>query len=327
MIASATRTSQRRHASGSDKKSYSRISTRQREALQLRLEAIQPEDVKFIDNDHFHDPEAEEMIGTGLPEGFAARDGKPARVSRDLSATLARLCEMPLLEPAEEQDLFRRMNFAKFRAAHLLRWADEEDPDADVVEAIEFHLEVARQIRDRIVRCNGRLVVSIVRQLANAQNGFDDLVSEGVVALMRAVENFDYDRGFRFSTYATRAIRSNLFRLISKSQKQRHRYVTGSTEALQSVTDEGEEPQISVGQWRSLGGIFAKLLEKLDPREQSIVKARFGMDADKPKTLQRLADEMGVCKERVRQLEKRALKKLRDMTKDLHLEEFDVTRQ
>jgi RNA polymerase sigma factor (sigma-70 family) len=82
------------------------------------------------------------------------------------------------------------------------------------ITEIEQCLAASREVRDRIIRANMRLVFSIVKKFVASKHPFDELLSEGVVPLMRAVGNFDYDKGFRFSTYASRAIARDVHRSI-----------------------------------------------------------------------------------------------------------------
>lgn len=241
----------------------------------------------------------------------------------DLPAHLARLCETKLLTPAEEVETFRRMNYLRYKA-NLLRGelkADDQVASAKVqasncwtVRRIEALLKAADWYRDRLVKSNMRLVISIVKKFVNIQNGFDDLLSDGIIALMRAVDKFDVGLGYRFSTYATQVVRRNSYRRVMEKQKERQRATLSVHDPGVDISDEHRAPGMSEARWEALRGRLSTMLDKLDRREKLIIRARFSLGGHRNvQTLQKLADRLGVSKERIRQLEKRALDKLRDM--------------
>jgi RNA polymerase primary sigma factor len=168
-----------------------------------------------------------------------------------------------------------------------------------------------------------RLVISIVKKFVNPHNLFDDLLSDGIMALIRAVEKFDYDRGFRFSTYATQVVRRNAYRNVMARQKERTKVTTSLEDGNFDFDDQETQGGISPDRWNLLRSKLTALLDKLDRREKLIVRARFSLGSHRRvQTLQRIADSLGVSKERVRQLEKRALEKLRELAISLELPEF-----
>src|SRR5690606_31001568 len=130
------------------------------------------------------------------------------------------LTEFELLPADEERDRFRRMNYWKYRAMVRRARIDPRDPDAEAVREVETLLKNAQELRDGLVQGNMRLVVSIAKEFADANNTLDELISEGAVTLMKAVDKFDYSRGYRFSTYATYAIRRNLYRFVVNRGKE-----------------------------------------------------------------------------------------------------------
>jgi RNA polymerase primary sigma factor len=174
------------------------------------------------------------------------------------------------------------------------------------------------------VQANLRLVVSIAKKFSDVKNPFDELLSEGISTLMRAVEKFDYDRGFRFSTYATQAIRRTLCRMVNQAQRDRTRFVLTETAQLEESPADETEGMMTEQRWEELRGALGRMLNKLDPRERMIIRCRFGLDRTRQvRTLQSLAREFGVCKERVRQLEMRAMTKLRTMAEQTKLSRPD----
>jgi RNA polymerase primary sigma factor len=261
------------------------------------------------------------------PPASPADGGKSWQPPREMPAHLARMCERKLLSPIEEVQRFRRMNYAKYRADVLRRKLDPQRPLRAEVERIERLLSQSLEDRNQIVTANIRLVVSIAKKFAGGGKTFDELLSEGIETMMRAVDKFDYARGFRFSTYATTALRHALLRSLQTALRDRERLLYGDPAFLSSVpepqgADEVPDEQRRARQRR----VLARLIRQLDVRERHILARRFGLDAQGAcQTLQSLAGELGVCKERVRQLEIRARDKIRALAKHVDLGIGDET--
>ncbi|MEX1222934.1 MAG: sigma-70 family RNA polymerase sigma factor [Pirellulales bacterium] len=241
-----------------------------------------------------------------------------------LPASLARVCENRLLTADEEVALFRRMNYLKYRAAGQRDALDPRHLDLDALQQVKGDLRRARTIRDRIIQANMRLVLSIAGKFVDGAVSFDDLVSEGTLSLMHAVEKFDYSRGFRFSTYATKAIHRNIYRLMARTSKNRLLPAGDATELIEQLCDERESIDRSDKWLTGIRGELADLLDQLDRRERYIIRARFGMGREEQEqTLKSIAGKLGICKERVRQLEHRALDKLRVLAEERKLDELN----
>lgn len=293
----------------------------QAEAKTIARELLSHE-IDFIANSDFSSAKAaseilgEVLLGTGLPEMKSRKTKLP-----DLPVHLLRLCEARLLTPDEEAALFQRMNFLRFLANQRKSRLNPETATLDEVVRVRALLAAADWHRDRLVQANMRLVISIVKKFVNAYNAFDDLLSDGAVALMRAVEKFDYGRGFRFSTYATQVVRRNAYRTVMEKQEERQKVNTSIDEAAVDVSDEIRQPSIDENKWHQMQAALTLLLDHLDRREKLIIRARFSLGAHrKVQTLQRLAEKLGVSKERIRQLEKRALEKLKDLADGFEFE-------
>jgi RNA polymerase primary sigma factor len=252
----------------------------------------------------------------------------------DLPAHLARLCETKLLTPAEEVETFRRMNFLRYKANELRSELKESEQPENAkqqlanswtVRRIEALLKASDWYRDRLVKSNMRLVISIVKKFVNGHNGFDDLLSDGIIALMRAVDKFDVGLGYRFSTYATQVVRRNSYRRVMEKQKERQRVTLSVHDPGIDISDEYRSAGMSEARWEALRSRLSTMLDKLDRREKLIIRARFSLGGHRNvQTLQKLADRLGVSKERIRQLEKRALDKLRDMADLSPIPEVEV---
>ncbi len=279
----------------------------------------------FIGNSAFEIAGAEsEILGATL---FYDTDGNgsvnsSARFAA-LPSYLARLCEARLLKPELEVNLFRRMNYLQHVANKFMAGIVPESLTHHDLLCVKGLIAAANWYRDLIVKSNMRLVISIVKKFANPNNPFDDLLSDGIMALIRAVEKFDFERGFRFSTYATQVVRRNAYRNVMTKQKDRVRFGTSLQEADVDLDDRYSAAGMSPETWHLLRTKLVSLLDKLDRREKFIVRARFSLGGHrKVQTLQKIADSLGVSKERIRQLEKRALDKLRDLASLLEFSEF-----
>jgi RNA polymerase primary sigma factor len=277
------------------------------------------QETDYLYNDSFRDPAQAEPILTAEP---IAVEPTPSiwKPGREMPAHLARICETALLKPTEELNLFRRMNYLKYQADLRRRSLDPDSPDRELILQIERWLAVARWDRNRIVRANLRLVVSIAKKFSDLRNPFDELLSEGITSLLRAVEKFDYSRGFRFSTYATQAVRRTIFRYLQTSQRERSRFVTSESALFEETPEDDAPTTMTEARWDELRATLTRLLGQLDARERAIIRNRFGLgNASQVQTLQALAANLGVCKERVRQLEMRAISKLRSLAESVRL--------
>lgn len=276
-------------------------------------------EIEFIDNTCFHERDAKHRIldGDCLARDEEIRSSNAEMPPPGMPAYLARLCEAELLTPERERKLFRRMNYLKFRANALRAGLDPDDPNVDALDQAGEFLSEAIRIRDEIVRSNMRLVVSIVKKFVTSHISFDDLLSDGTLTLIKAVDKFDYGRGFRFSTYAYRSIVRSVYRSIDDHQKDNKRFVCGSDEAVDPAI-ENVDTAIDEQTWTALNRKLTKMLHRLDRREHYIISRRFALGKHrKIHTFQSIADKLGLSKERVRQLEQRAVAKLQMMAAEV----------
>jgi RNA polymerase primary sigma factor len=135
------------------------------------------------------------------------------------------------------------------------------------------------------------------------------------------VEKFNFALGNRFSTYATYAIQRHFYRLSQRGRQFRKRF-TADDEALKDRAEkQPDHDYCSSEQIGMLKELFAGFLAELEPRERKIVVARFGFDGKAPRTFRELGSQMGVCKERIRQIQSRAMEKLRELAAEAKLEQ------
>lgn len=181
--------------------------------------------------------------------------------------------------------------------------------------------------RDELARRNLRLVVSIAKHYRSASTPFMDLIQEGNKGLLRALDRFEPQLGYRFSTYATWWIKSHVMDAIGNATRgiriPAHRLgeVTAPesmsfennvsmVEALMAETNScapAAETQVAA---RMLSASVREVMTELTEREQEVITARFGLDGQESRSLEWLGQRLRITRERVRQIEARALQKL-----------------
>ena len=280
---------------------------------QMRARELRVRKIEFVGSHEFEAPEAEEAILNPAPSvpltqalPLAAR-----HVPTGLPPYLANLFRLPLLTREGEAWLFRKMNYLKFKATALLERIEPETVRAAELDRVDALLDEAARVKNEIVQANLRLVVSIAKRHLSVGQDLFELISDGNVSLMRAVDKFDYTRGFKFSTYASWAVMKNFARSIPEQRRLGERYQTGWDELLETVgafpDEEPENEHVAL-----VRGTLDRMLASLDTRERTILRQRYGLDErGQPQTLEQIGRRLGVSKERIRQLESRAMTKLR----------------
>lgn len=326
-------------------------------------------DIFVMDEDVYDDDDDEDEEDGDEDEEEEEETEREVRVSRSSSGRstldaqrqyMKEIGQIPLLTPEQERETGRILK--------------EADPDSDAY----------KQAKDLLISSNLRLVVSMAKQFANRGLSFMDLIQEGNIGLVRAVEKFDYEKGYRFSTYATWWIRQSMNRAISdqsrdiripvhmteqishvkKAQKElsqelnreptakeiARRLGGGMTEAkvndiirlsqpivsLQSPQGEEEDSELSdfvedksavdpedYARDQDKKKLLDELLQELPEREEKILRMRYGLDDGKPKTLEEVGRECHVTRERIRQIEAKAIRRLQNMSARRGMDEMN----
>ena len=219
-----------------------------------------------------------------------------------------------VLKTAEERHLFLRYNYARYRLCKLLEKRKRRGSGA-VARQQEIELWQQRVARSRsdLAQANMALVLAMAKRVQIPHVEFEDLVSEGNMALLRCIDKFDVSRGFKFSTYACRGILKSFHRLSTKSARYRQQFPT-SFEA--DLGPPGVEDNKHDVEWddsiHSLRQLFANNRAQLSQVEQQVVMERFALTSrGKGLTLLEIGKIVGVSTERVRQILNQALAKIR----------------
>jgi RNA polymerase primary sigma factor len=286
---------------------------------EMRAHRLIDQPVEFMDSPEFHKPHAETTI-LGPPPETTRFEGR-VKAPPGLPPYLASLYSLPLLTREQEAYYFRKMNFLKFKASRLRDKLNKTRPHAKDMDAIESLLDQAVEIKNFLIRSNLRLVVSIAKRHIKPTSNFFEMVSDGNMSLIRAIEKFDYTKGNKFSTYATWAIMKNFARSIPAEHSLLERFRTGKDEVFQHSTEHrGDQFREELVNQRQRQMIM-EILDQLDDREKDIIMFRYGLSQGaEPQTLEQVGSKLGVTKERIRQLEARALRKLRKIAQDDKLE-------
>ncbi|GIK65267.1 MAG: RNA polymerase sigma factor SigA [Chloroflexota bacterium] len=279
------------------------------------------------------------------------------------------MAQEPLLTADEEIELAKRIERGK-ELSEKLEKLGRHSFDPDKLAEMDALIFDGQSAREHLGRANTRLVVSIAKRYMGQGLPFPDLIQEGNVGLMRAVDKYDYKRGNRFSTYATWWIRQAITRALAQktrtiriplhmTERIRQMYRTAQTleqklgrrpspeeiatemgmpaENVRSMMDAsqhaialerpvGDDGDSEFGDFiedqdtpspvesatqHLLQETIEEVLSELTPRQSHILRLRFGLGGGEPHTLEEIANKFGLSRERIRQLEKEALRRLR----------------
>jgi RNA polymerase sigma factor (sigma-70 family) len=280
---------------------------------EVRAKQLIQQPVDYIYNPDFDDPDKGEMMLAEMP-GKAEFEAKRRVMQppKDVPPQMAHLYEWPLLSKEQEQHLFRKMNYLKHRLHKLRQEVDPARAKVADLQHMEDLREQIKEVRDQLINCNQRLVYAQAKQRLGPGENIDDLVSDGNLSLMRAVEKFDYGRGNKFSTYATWAIMKNFARSIPDEKTHKQRYMTGHDELFDGKADVRTDEQEVLAAADAARDRVNRLLDHLDARTREVIRMRTGLDGSEEMTLEQIGQHFGITKERVRQINVRGMKQLRE---------------
>jgi len=218
------------------------------------------------------------------------------------------------LSAQDEKVLFMQLHFSRHVLSRLRRRL-QNSPTIQKGEHDKLRRWHKKQIdlRNKIAICNLGLVYSAVRRFKGSNGDFPDLVSEGSLALIRAIDRFDWTRGYKFSTYAYRAIQ----RAVWRSNKDHHRYHSVFPIHLQGEIEDDFTERRRQEACQYLVEEIKELMNDdsvdLSDTERLVIERRFALNngKDTPETLVTIGKSLGLCKERIRQIQNNALEKIR----------------
>ncbi len=284
-----------------------KLSSADRELLRSVLE----EPPEYVANTLFGKRNAEKVL-------FADEDGESRQsVDQMLDEPNAVKSAMSTLSAEEEQLAFQRFNYARYRVCRVLKkHAGRRLTLSGAREAVLWQRR-ALCARSFIVQANLPLVLAMAKRTRLNGIDYNELISEGNMALLRSVSKFDCSRGFKFSTYACRAILKSFSRVAMRTTRYRGRFPTEYDPSLEKSdyieTKREEEHGDCVEELR---GVLNSNLADLSDIEWTVIRSRFALGPSgeakaEPKTLEQVGSIIGVTKERVRQIQNKALRKLR----------------
>ena len=224
-----------------------------------------------------------------------------------------------LMKPAEERLMFLRFNFAKKKIGIIQRRIKRNGMfKKDASELVVWHNKF-EHLREYLVRTNLALVLAMAKRTRLGDVDFAEVVSEGNMALIRAVDKFNVDKGFKFSTYACRAILKAFSRTAMKHSRHRQRFpVEFEPDLEKSNWLEIKRDSVKDDCVDELKTIVDGNVAELTEVEQTVLKHRFNwlQEEKNPLTLEQVGRIIGVTKERVRQIQNKALTKIRKLMEE-----------
>jgi len=303
--------------SASSRKVTRKLSPADERLLQRLLQGEQD----FIDSPAFYEEDAELQIYTEVPDVQKPDTTWYPPVMDDLSSAsrtrTIKSSQQVILTGAEERILFHQFNYARYcvnKLQKVIRSQPGHVPTAEQAEKILGWHRRAERTREQIAETNLALVLAMAKRTRMSEVDFADLVSEGNMALLRAVDKFDAGRGYKFSTYACRAILKAFSRQGMKLSKYRQRFPTDFDPKLEKSNFlETKRANFEKDTAAEVREIVNDNRAELTDVERTVIEHRFGLESgeEKPMTLEQVGQIIGVTKERVRQIQNKAMEKIR----------------
>jgi len=228
----------------------------------------------------------------------------------------------PVLSRDREIELFRRYNYLKYLVSQERHQLRLSKVPAGLLSRLEGYLDEAEEIRTLLVEANLRLVVSIAGKHTSDGPSFLELVSKGNFALIQAVEEFDYTKGFRFSRRASLDIAKEYAKVSGRSTELTPKRAASLASIQRDMRDTTADV-LAIERTRQ--DLAEVIRQELDEREQYVILHHFGLTGSairkNTRTLKQIGEELDLTKERIRQIELSALQKLRQC---LSREQFEM---
>ena len=221
------------------------------------------------------------------------------------------------LSAEDERTLFMRYNYAKYRLRKLQDQQHRRLSTRRALEMADWHRRVLR-IRAEIARANLPLVPAMAKRVSIPKVEFGELISEGYMAVLRCIEKFDAARGFKFSTYACRSILKCFHRLTTKAGRYREYFGVEFDPRMQrSDYAQRRHEEQRADTIEAIRDILRRNHANLTDVERTVVLERFAIfSRERPRTLSEVGKTIRLTREAVRQIQKRALTKIRAAVKE-----------
>jgi RNA polymerase sigma factor (sigma-70 family) len=287
-------------------------------AMRQKVEEILKESYAFMDTPLF--------ARKGIEEELYNFDKEPQlpttawyQPTRDEVIDQAMQGAPQLMTAAEERVMFLRFNYSKLRLCKLQKLIKKNGLTRKrAEEVLEWHRRF-EHFREYLVRTNLALVLAMAKRTRLGDVDFAEIVSEGNMALIRAVDKFNVERGFKFSTYACRAILKAFSRTALKSSRHKtHFPVEFEPDMEKSDWQDRRRDAVEEDCIDELKAIVDRNLADLSQVEETVIRRRFNwqQEEEHPLTLEEVGQIIGVTKERVRQIQNKALAKIRGVLED-----------
>ena len=292
---------------------------------QAELMAVLGTDISYIDSEEFRKPGAEDRIMNPTEAVPTPNTSWYHPVMENPSDDrYAKSVVNVVLTAAQEKVLFLQFNYVRFRIVELKEAIGQREvTEPEALELIKWYRKTL-DLRDQIASANLALVLAMTKRIRMSDMDYADLISEGNMALLRAIDKFDVGRGFKFSTYACRAILKAFSRSGMKHTQYRQLFPTDFDPALEKSDNsrrkfDDHETDCTDEVRRIVQNNRASLTEV----EDAVIRHRFPIDdesTDKPLTLEQVGQIIGLTKERVRQIQNKALAKIRNTLEEQFLD-------
>ena len=287
-------------------------------ALRQKVEGLLEESYAFMDSPVFRQKNIEKELFD-----FDAEPQLPMvswyQPTRDEAVDQSIAAAPQLMKGNEERMMFLRFNYSKLQLSRLQKLIKKSGLTRK--RANEFLMWHRRfeHFREYLVRTNLALVLAMAKRTRLGDVDFAEIVSEGNMALIRAVDKFSIDRGFKFSTYACRAILKGFSRTALKASRHRTRFpVEFEPEMEKSDWQDRRRDAVEEDCIDELKAIVDRNLAELSQVEETVIRRRFNwkQEDESPLTLEEVGQIIGVTKERVRQIQNKALAKIRTVMEE-----------